>query len=156
MVQTSNEHKHFKGPLRQWSKNPGRQIGIFNCVPKETLVTVKCIDKQRKSWSELAVVLSDLGISCLRNTQSPFFIIWHKCPVSETGHCNPLICQINKNFKLDWLIENDCNATFMHQGQTDGTLNFPNMCGGGGGGGEGGGGRVGVDIWSFNLYHSLG
>ena len=71
------------------------KIGIFNCVPKETLVTVKCIDKQW-SWSECAVVLSDLGISCLRNIQSPFFIIWHKCPVSETGHCNSLICQINK------------------------------------------------------------
>ena len=84
-----------KEPLRQWSKNPGRQIGILNCVPKETLVTVNCIDKQWKFWSECAVVLSDLGISCLRNTQSPFFIIWHKCPVSETGHCNSLICQIN-------------------------------------------------------------
>ena len=87
-----------KGLLRQWSKNPGRQIGIFNCVPKETLVTVKCIYKQWKSWSECAVVLSDLGISCLRNTQSPFFIIWHKCPVSKPGHCNSLIRQINKKF----------------------------------------------------------
>ena len=93
----------YKGQLRQWSKNPGRQIGIFNCVPKETLVTVKCIDKQWKSWSECTFVLSDLGISCLHNTQSPFFIIWYKCPVSETGHCNSLICQINK-ISLVWLI----------------------------------------------------
>ena len=60
----------WKGPLRQWSKNPSRQIGIFNCVPKETLVNVEYIDKQWKSWSECADVLSDLGISCLHNTQS--------------------------------------------------------------------------------------
>ena len=86
----------WKGPLRQWSKNPGRQIGIFNYVPKETPLTVEYIDKQWKSWSECADVLSELGISCLHNTQSPFFIIWHKCPLSETGHCNSLICQINK------------------------------------------------------------
>ena len=65
----------WKGPLRKWSKNPSRQISSFACVPKETLVTVEYIDKQWKSWSECADVLSDLGILCLHNTQSPFFII---------------------------------------------------------------------------------
>ena len=98
----------WKGPLRQWSKNPGRQIGIFNCVPKETLVTVEYIDKQWKSWSECADLPSDMGLSCLHNT---FFIIWHKCPLSETGHCNSLICQINNIWLINW--KNDCKAKLL-------------------------------------------
>ena len=87
-MKSTFEKDHYSNDLRI------RADKSAYCVPKETLVTVEYIDKQWKSWSECADVLSDLGISCLHKTQSPFFIIWNKCPLSETGHCNSLICLI--------------------------------------------------------------
>ena len=40
----------------------GKQSAIFNCVTKETLITVEYIDLELKSWSECADAQTDLDL----------------------------------------------------------------------------------------------